>query len=141
MLKSANRRKVLLILEWCISNFGISKYCDDFPSLRVYKSKGTSEYYADESGVRGTYGDGLITIYLGTISSYRDLCATVIHEYKHYLMNNEEYLKIEKKMFKVYPDNDYVYENHPHEKRAFKAEEKWGGVCYEELKTEFRKRK
>lgn len=141
MLKTANRRKVLLILNWCISKFGKSKFWSTYPILRVYKSKGYSEFYGSKTGVCGSYDDGNIHIYLGSIKSYEELCRTVIHEYKHYLMNNDEYTRIERKLYKNHPDDDYVYDNHPHEKRAVKAEYKWGMVCYNELKAELRKRK
>jgi len=134
MRANVDRNKVLLILNWCILKFGKSKYCEDYPQLRVYNSKGVSSRLNGELGLNGSYVDGTITIYLGTIKSMKELCETVIHEYKHYLQNNNEYDRLEKKLIKRGHDEDYVYENHPHEKRAEKAERKWGDVCYKELR-------
>lgn len=138
MLKSINREKVLLILNWCISKFGKSKFWDSYPTIRTYKSKGFSE--DSINGVRGTYCYGKIAIYLGSITTYEELCKTVIHEYKHYLMNHTEYLIIEKKLYRACANHDSVYSKHPHEKRAINAENKWGKICYNELKSELSKR-
>jgi len=134
MKATIDRQKVLLILDWCILRFGISKFREEFPQLRVCKSKGNSSYSNRELGLCGTYVDGTITIYLATISSVKVLCETVIHEYKHYLMNDNEYDKLEKKLIKKNPDENFIYNNHPHEKRARRMEKKWGEICFNELR-------
>jgi len=142
MLKTVNRRKAQLILDWCISKFGMSKFYDDYPRIRVYKSKGTSYRNKNVTNIMGTQFDGLISIYFGNIKSYKELCNTIIHEYKHYLLSDAEYIRIDKLMSLKYKNDSYnLYYNHPHEIKARKAEKKWGGVCYESLKKELHKRK
>jgi hypothetical protein len=135
MSANIDREKILLILEWCITKFGTSKHQNIFPPrLRVYKSYGTSGFKNRKDKLRGTYLEGTITIYLGSIESHQELCETVIHEYKHYLMDDDEYDKITEAQKILGRDADYLFYNHPHEKRARYAEKKWGMVCYNEVK-------
>lgn len=129
----------MIILIWCMNKFGKSKFRKDYPKLRVYKSRGNSGYDNRETGLRGTYWNGVITIYLGSISSVRELCETVIHEYKHYLMSDREYDVLERKLKKQKCRSVDIYDAHPHEKRAMKMEYKWGDVCYRELKNKLYK--
>lgn len=135
------REKVLLILDWCVFKFGTSKYSDEFPPrIRVYKSCGTAAFNDNGDGLRGTYLDGTITIYLGSNRSIKELCETIIHEYKHYLMSDDEYdvlTNIMKTRGKKLGDLKY---NHPHEKRARRMEAKWGEICFQELRNKLYKK-
>lgn len=139
MRTTVKREKVLLILDWCVLKFGASKYNDEFPPrLRLYKSRGTGAL--KNIALRGTYLDGTICIYLGSITSYKELCETVIHEYKHYIMNDNEYDRLTEKLKKKGRDEDFFLYHHPHEKRARYAERKWGKICYGELRYRLYKR-
>ncbi len=135
MESSVDRESVLLILDWCIAKFGASKHQNIFPPrLRLYKSYGTSSIKNRKIELRGTYLEGTISIYLGSIISDQELCETVVHEYKHYLMDDDEYDRITELQKTLGRDSDYLFYNHPHEKRARYAEKKWGMICYNELK-------
>jgi Zn-dependent peptidase ImmA (M78 family) len=135
MVKNIDRDKVLLILIWCENTFGKSKYRKTYPKIRVYKSKGNSDYVDHKYGLRGYYYKGTISIFLNSLCSIRELCYTVIHEYKHYLLPDYEYNTHIKKMKKLGHNSDYIYFNHPHEKRANRTENNWGEVCYKKLKN------
>lgn len=129
------RDNVFLILQWFVDKHGQSKYSNSIPKLKVYKSKGTGDYRY-KSGLRGYYNSNsnTINIFLGSIESILDLCKCVAHEYKHYLSSSREYDKIDEKLKNKGFNIDQINENHPHEKRCRKFEEKWGVRCYKELK-------
>jgi hypothetical protein len=135
MVKNIDRDKVLLVLIWCENTFGKSKYRKTYPKLRVYQSKGNSEYCDRKYGLRGCYNKGTISIFLGTTRTVREVCDTVIHEYKHYLMPDCDYNKHIRKMKKRGHNDDYIYDHHPHEKRATRSENCWGEKCYNDLKN------
>jgi len=140
MRTTIDREKVLLILEWCINKFGKSKFHNKLPVLRVYKTEGKSGYSDRLTGLCGTYCDGTITIYLASNRSVRELCCTVIHEYKHYLMSEKEFRILHKKMTERGCEYDDILRNHPHEKRAVRAENTWGDICFNELKSKLYKK-
>jgi hypothetical protein len=130
MIDGITRDKVLLILEWCKDRFGISPYKKTHPLLRVYKSAG---FYADNDHYTkkerfdrcGQYDADscIISIFLKSNGSYEELCGTLLHEYKHYLLNSEfsnELIKLKKQ--------------HPDEKYCNRFEKKWKMICYNELK-------
>jgi hypothetical protein len=121
-VKNIERNKVLLILTWCMTKFGKARY-RKFPKLRVYKSKGTNVDFTSPDGVFGIFRNNTIEIFLGGHSNIEELCHTVVHEYKHYLIG----LKY------------YFINRHPHEIRARRFETKWGNVCYKELKNKLYK--
>jgi hypothetical protein len=136
------RDKILLILKWFENKFSKSKFCKTFPKLRVYKSKGNSDYEDKEYGIRGKYDSDTITIhiYLGTIKSVKILCNTVAHEYKHYKLNSKEYDKIYYKLRKSGLNPDDIHRiHHPHEKKCDRFEKKWGLICFNELKNKLYK--
>src|ERR1035437_3275082 len=119
-MKHINRSKVLLILNWCAGKFGQSKFQDSLPKIRIYKSNGcnTIKYYP--TGLCGYYNctTNTIVIFLGTHCSIKDLCSTVIHEYKHYLQNNSDYEPIYCKLISEGKSPMKVSEIHPHEKKC-----------------------
>jgi hypothetical protein len=134
-----DRKKVLLILEWCKKKFGKSKYWEYYPFLRVYKTKGI---YCDNDG-DGRYGqclEGTITVFLGRHKTVLEVCNTVIHEYKHYLLSDDNfYLKLKELKKRGVKENDAI-RNHPDEKITKKFADKWAHVCYNELKRELYKK-
>jgi hypothetical protein len=139
-LKTVNRKKVLLILEWCKKKFGKSKYWKDYPQLRVYRTNGWS-IDGDKKGRFGHFIGGKISIFLGKHKTIMELCDTVIHEYKHYLLDEDEFLLEYKKLKKQgYSEKDALTDKHPHENMAIEFANKWGHVCYNELKHELHKR-
>jgi len=154
----AGRDKVQLILLWCKRKWGKSKFKKDYPKLRVYtKAKGT---YNSSRTSFGTYNyiTNTINIHVCHHRSYLQLIDTVIHEYKHYLLDTKEYQKIEKILYKNFKHSKgYVYryvsshlfENitmtevqdlisdvHPHEKKSERLAKKWSQICLKELKKE-----
>lgn len=139
-LKTVDRKKVLLILEWCKKKFGKSKYWEEYPLLRVYRTNGWS-IDGDKKGRFGHFLEGEISIFLGRHRTIAELCDTVIHEYKHYLLSEDEFQLEYKKLKKQgYSENDAWIYKHPHEKITKKFANKWGHVCYNELKHELHKR-
>jgi hypothetical protein len=134
MIKT-DREKVQLILNWCIHQFKKSKYNKQYPKLRIYKSKGSSlfikfylkGYYCTETNT--------IAIFLGSIKSLRKLCNVVLHEYKHYLMDSNEYDIIYEKYRQTYSkEHDKIVEIHPHEIKCIKFAKKWEDACLNEIK-------
>lgn len=137
MKASIDRQKILLILNWCVKKFGKSSYHKEPVKLRVYNSKGMTK---DVLGLRGGYIDGRISIYLGSIKSVKELCETVIHEYKHYQLSEFEFKVYFNRMKKEGHDEDYIYDNHPHEKKAERMEKKYGKQCFDELRSKLYKK-
>ena len=133
------RKKVLLILDWCIDKFGVSHYEPEYPSLSVYNSKGST--IDKKFFVAGTYNAATnrITIYLGSIKNYEKLCDTMLHEYKHYLLSSLEYTKEYYKLKKKFTDSE-MHDVHPHEIECRKFGRKWNKECFDDLKKELRKR-
>jgi len=141
MRAAIDRERVLLILNWCVFKFGASKYQDEFPpKLRLYKSSGRTAFKDRSEELRGTYLNGVITIYLNSHHSIKELCETMVHEYKHYLMSDEEYEVLEKRIKKRIKNKEYLQYNHPHEKRARHMETKWGEICFNELRNKLYKK-
>jgi uncharacterized protein YjaZ len=130
------RNKIVLILEWYKHKFGKSKFYKKPIRLRIYKSEGKSE---DKDGLRGSYDYGKICVYLGSITNIKELCQTIGHEYKHYLMDQKEHFKITKKLSKIYGE-DEAYLKHSHENRCRRFELKWGNICFNELKSKLYKK-
>lgn len=142
MLTNINRAKVLLILEWCKKKFGKSKYWKSYPLLFVYKTKG--RYADDDNDEKGRYGhyvEGKISIFLGRHGTVKDLCDTVLHEYKHYLLSEDDFQREYKRLKKQgYSEEDASTRKHPHEKLTKKFADKWAHACYNELKNELYKK-
>lgn len=116
MKANIDRDKVLIIFEWCKNKFGKSRYWTDYPNLRVYNSLGMS-LDSDGHGRLGQFRDGTISIFIGHKMTVRTLCSVVLHEYKHYLLNDNEWNKIHKTLVKLGFDEDEATFIHPHEKR------------------------
>jgi len=136
LIKNLDREKVILILKWCESHFGRSRFHRKAPKLRVYRSTGSSSYKYSDGGLFGTYGNGVITIYLGSHNGMKQLCYTVIHEYRHYLLSIREYRSLSRIMEREGSNLDYLSWNHPHEIECRDFEKKWGDLCFSELRKE-----
>jgi hypothetical protein len=133
MLKT-DRKKVEEILNWCIRKWGRSKYKHYYPKLRVYKYKsGLSDSFTSAYGVYN-YEKNTINIFLKPHRGYKELCNTIIHEYKHYLLSVREFFKLYNVMCKKGKSFDYIDDFHPHEKKCIRLAAKWQDKCYNDLK-------
>jgi hypothetical protein len=134
LVRNLDRKKVLLILEWCKKEFGRSRYHRKYPVVRVYRSEGKSSFLDRDGGLYGTYIDGTISIYLGSHSGLNELCKTVIHEYSHYLLSIREYRSLSRNMQKKGSDLSVISVDHPHEVQCREYEKEWGDKCFSELR-------
>jgi hypothetical protein len=126
-----DRDKVLQILIWCENKFGKPKHRKNYPKLIVYNRKGI----VDNIEVCGYFKNNTIVVFLKEHKSVKELCKTIIHEYKHFTLKNDEYLELSEALKKKgYDENDLITV-HPHEKRAISFEDKYGDICFKELKN------
>jgi|LauGreDrversion4_2_1035121.scaffolds.fasta_scaffold68928_5 hypothetical protein len=111
-----------LIYLWCKENLPVSRYHDNFPKMVLsnQNDKFFRGYYKDEKN--------LIGVYLKNNRSKKELCETIIHEWKHYQQNIYEMYD----RYIVY----YGYEtnNHPYEISAEKYAKKHAEKCLNWLK-------
>jgi hypothetical protein len=124
-----NRKKVKLILNWCIETFGTNNNIN-VPTFTLTKQK--SIKYCGKYD----YDKNHMSFYLFTHKSVKSFCETVIHEYIHYLINNPnyDYNNILAKLDEVYNTNNEIYMNHPHEKICRLMEKLYGEQCFNSLK-------
>jgi len=124
--------KVQLIINWCQQEFGTSKYQNDIPKIRVYKTRGTS---IQKQGMCGSYffDTNTICVFLGSNKNILEVCKTVIHEYIHYILNDDEYNEYAKSL-KIEECGD-IELMHPHEKLCRDTENICGKRCFNELKN------
>jgi hypothetical protein len=139
MRANIDRDKVVIIFDWCKKKFGKSRYWTDYPILRVYQSLGLS-LDSEGHGRLGQFNDGIISVFLGHKMTVRTLCNVVLHEYKHYLLNDNEWNKIHKTLVKLGFDAEEAMFIHPHEKKTEQFEKEWGDICYNELKSKLYKK-
>jgi hypothetical protein len=64
----------------------------------------------------------------------KQLCSTVIHEYRHYLLSIQEYRSISTNMEKNGMDLTSISEHHPHEIECKKFEKEWADLCFSQLR-------
>lgn len=134
-VKTIERDKVELILKWCEAKFGKSKFYKKYPKLRVYRTEGNSVNDSKDYQIFGHFTrNGTIIVFLGSHRSVKELCVTIIHEYKHYLLGYREFQYFSRKMFKDGRDVNYIQDHHPHELKIARFEKRWGDVCFKELK-------
>jgi hypothetical protein len=134
LVHNLDREKVVLILEWCQNQFGRSQYYRKYPRLRVYRSFGKSSFRDSEGGLFGTYGTGLISIYLGSHTGMKQLCSTVLHEYRHYLLSIQEYRSLSRKLEDDGVNISDISEIHPHEIECRRFEKEWADTCFSQLR-------
>jgi hypothetical protein len=141
LIQNISREKVLLILDWCEHQFGRSQYYRKRPRLRVYRSRGASSFSERDGALFGTYAPGLISIYLGSHRSVKQLCGTVIHEYRHYMLSTREYKAISFDLVIAGWDLDRISTDHPHEKDCQEFEKTWIDVCFSALRKDLYRKK
>lgn len=80
-----SRKYVNKIVDWCLKNYGRSKYNRYFPEIQYRKSedRSTLAFYDDQ--------DGVIFINKYDHRSLRTLANSIIHEYTHYMQNMKHY--------------------------------------------------
>jgi len=134
MLKT-KRSKILRILEWCQKNLG-QKVKTHYPKLHVYNSDGSS---ISGFSLYGHYDNNrnIITVFLKTHKNLLSLCDTVIHEFNHFLIDQEDryaYTKIHLKMKRAGFSEFEITKKHPHEKKCNKIANKYAQLCYMQIK-------
>lgn len=113
-----SRRDVLRIgrqvEKWCRSNMGINGRKKWDVAVTYYKS-------LDEDDDMGEYRywDNEIIIYYNNCGSVENLIRTILHEWKHQLQPMSKYERML---------DEHGYEEHPFEKEAEAAEEKYKEV-------------
>ena len=105
-LEKVDRKFVDSIFDYCISQFGYSKYQSVLPRLILYNRPCRSE---PENCGYYDYSKNVICIFKPTHRSCVDLVSTIIHEYVHYLQSEKKYFKLAKK---------HEYKEHPYEQEA-----------------------
>lgn len=115
-----NSKTCKQILNHCVNTFGLSKYHDSKPKLICYQSY---KYINSANTHKGYYNPltNTIHIYLLQHNSTLQLCNTIIHEYKHYKQNLNNYHK-------------YPYNKNPYEKQANQTAKKYQHSINKKLK-------
>lgn len=106
---------------WCEKNLKKSKFHENIPKLIIKKSKDKLKGYYKHS-------KNIICIYTGSHSDKRDLCETVIHEWKHY---QQDISGMYNRYITKYKRN---LKNHPYEITAERFAKKYTNKCYENIK-------
>lgn len=111
-----------LTLKWCKSNLGINekkkrpvKLCIRIKPQKEGKYIVFGHYFSD---INSIYVYGMRTI------SIRDIVATIIHEYTHYLQSDKKYWEY----FKT-----HYYSTHPYERQARRNEERYTNNCLNDI--------
>ncbi len=133
MAVNISRDKILIIINWCEKKFGKSNNRNSKLKLSVFKSKGNS-IFKEHKKIYGTFQDDRISIYLGSHRDIKQVCATVIHEYTHYLLDDDEYEQFAKMLNRGCYNEFDMSSFHPHEILAKKRERIYMNECYNELK-------
>jgi len=91
-----SRKNALKILDWCYQEYGCSKYTREYVRIYLYKTSKTKlniygEYDWDEKVIR---------VYADMHKSFKEFAGTIIHEYQHYLQNEDLYMLYSKRGYK-----------------------------------------
>jgi Zn-dependent peptidase ImmA (M78 family) len=119
------RSLALRALEWCKKKYGLSKYKDAYPAL-VFREKYQPK---DKPNLMGEYywEKNKIFIYKKSHLDFEDpvleLIFTMIHEYKHYLQNMDNYNTYFDKYY-------YTYKTHPYERTCNRFADREMYECY-----------
>ena len=83
------RRSVNRIVDWCVKNYGRSKYNREFPEIQFRSSKSSNE----DPNVMAYYDDDEAVIFInkGEHTTLYQLANSIIHEYTHYKQNMRHY--------------------------------------------------
>jgi Zn-dependent peptidase ImmA (M78 family) len=118
------RRLIVMVVEWCMQNFGVRKYCPkfEFEITKERKNENAGWYLVARH-------DPKITVNLSCNTDILDLFDTIIHEYTHYLVPNftEIYTQFE---------NEYSYQTHPLEIEAQQQAKKYRRKCFNQIKKD-----
>lgn len=108
------------ILDWCILEYGRSKYRSEYPFIETDYQSDNKKYY----GEYVPYTENYILIYTKNCTTIVALIKTIIHEYWHYLQPPTWLARYKSK---------YKYCNNPYEIKAIQKEEDWK-KCFNYLK-------
>jgi len=117
-----SRKYVNKIFDWCVKNYGKSKYRKNFPEIMFRKSS----YMNEDPMVMAFYDeeDAVIFINKDDHKSLYQLAGSIIHEYTHYKQNNHHYQILSK----------YIsYKNHPMEIEANNIAKRDTRRCIKEI--------
>lgn len=114
---------VNIAIEWCMSNFGVRKWC---PNLMVEIVK--EAMILDSGWYSPDRHNPEITVNLAGNPTLIDLIDTVIHEYTHYLQPNFE------KIYQNFSET-YEYKNNPLEIEAFENAKRYKNECFKYIKN------
>lgn len=84
-----SRKYVNKIVDWCVNNYGISKYNKYFPEIQY-----RSGFYMNEDPMTMAFydsEDSVIFINKDDHKSMYQLANSIIHEYTHYKQNSRHY--------------------------------------------------
>jgi Zn-dependent peptidase ImmA (M78 family) len=119
-----SRKHVNKIIDWCVKNYGRSKYNKEFPTVMYRTAK-----YMDEDPRTMAYYDedqGVMYIKKEDHKNLYQLASTIIHEYTHYKQNLHHY-----NIISMYTP----YKEHPMEKEANKIARRDVWKCLREIKS------
>jgi hypothetical protein len=86
-MNKPNKRHANKILDWCLNNYGLSKYNKIFPEIEYKKH----DYYTEGCVAYYDEIDGIIFISRSDNDSLYELANSIIHEYTHYKQNMNKY--------------------------------------------------
>ena len=121
-MENVSRKDVVKMMDFCINKWGMSRFHDSLPKLRVY-----SKPPKDEPETFGYFNEdsNIIIVYIKPHKSMLDICDTIIHEYTHYL---QDIIGMYGVYLYKYKRN---YENHPYEVTAFNRGRRYRKQCLE----------
>lgn len=124
-----SRRDVLRIgrqvEKWCRSNMGVNGRKKYDVLVTYYKSVD-----GDEDMGEYRYWDNEIIIYYNNCNTVENLIRTIVHEWQHQLQAMSKYEKIH---------DELGYEDHPFEKEAEEAEDKYYKQIWIDIKPKINK--
>ena len=119
--KQELRQVVEDTFQWCVNKFGSPLKSGEVPKLRVR--------FTGSKSMCGCYTKRELFVFPNNMTSLKDLVATVVHEYTHFLQMPG--LKDMNKYFKMYKVDGYDNE---FEREAFAAEKKYTQKVMKHLK-------
>lgn len=120
-IKDVNRKNALRIIQWCFQQYGSSKFNKDVLTLKVQqKYKVDPNWYGAYEAETNT-----IFVFKKPIKSFIEFVATIIHEYQHYLQDDD--------MYEKYLEYRKSYHFHPYEIKAEKIAQRDKRKCIKEL--------
>jgi hypothetical protein len=124
MQEQPSRKHINKIVNWCVKNYGMSKYNKEFPTI-MYR---TGKYIDSDPDEIACYDEieGIMYIKKENHKSLYQLANTIIHEYTHYKQNLHHYDILSR----------YIpYDEHPMEKEANEIANRDVRKCLREIKS------